>query len=419
VRFLLQLWGKVTERARTSRAPAVLYQDLGLIRRVVRDLFTGEVDRFVVDSPGEYDRLRDLVGSFALGLKERIHLHRGSESIFEAHGVEREIERALHRKVWLRSGGYVVFDRTEAATVIDVNTGKYVGKTDLASTILKTNLEAVQEIVRQIRLRDIGGIILIDFIDMDVEKHQRRVLAALQEAVRADRTKIHVIDLTGLGLVEITRKRVYQDLEELMRIPCPYCEGRGRVLSPQSTAVRVRRELQKVAATSRARCIIAEVHPEVAAILDEDSAWRESLVRASGKTILVRAQPGVYLDRMSVVQADSVEDAAGLAGARANGDGGQTFWLDPVRGEVLDLPNDEARDVPLPSGAPRSSAAGAFRRVWAWINAHVLSHLIAQSRPIAGSVSPAASAAAAEPMGPPGPPSKRGRGRRRQWSRAR
>ncbi len=398
VRFLLQLWGKVTERARSSRAPAVLYQDLGLIRRVVRDLFTGQVDRFVVDSPREFERIRELVGSFAPDLRERVHLHTGPEPLFDAYGVEREIERALHRKVWLRSGGYVVFDRTEAATVIDVNTGKFVGKTDLASTILKTNLEAAQEIARQIRLRDIGGIILIDFIDMDVEKHQRRVLAAVQEAVQADRTKIHVIDLTGLGLVEITRKRVYQDLEELMRIPCPYCEGRGRVLSPQSTAVRVRRELDRLAATSHARCLVAEVHPEVAAVLDEDPAWREALARESGKTILIHPQPGMYLDRMSVVQADSAEAARREAGAaRSNGDRRQTFWLDPVRGDVLDLPDDEALDARPAPGVPRSGS-GMLRRAWAWIGRHLISPLIAQPLPGAGSRAPLRGQAGGEPV---------------------
>ncbi|HKX19100.1 MAG TPA: Rne/Rng family ribonuclease, partial [bacterium] len=233
VRFLRQLWDSVAVRARDARAPALLYQDLGLIRRVVRDLFTGEVERFVLDAPDEFWRVRELVAAFGPELAGRVRLHEGPAPVFEAHNIEREIERALHRKVWLKSGGYVVFDRTEAATVIDVNTGKYVGKTDLATTILKTNIEAAREIARQIRLRDIGGIILIDFIDMESLQHRRAVLDALGEAVRADRTKIHIIDLTGLGLVEMTRKRVYQDLEELMRIPCPYCEGRGRVLSPR------------------------------------------------------------------------------------------------------------------------------------------------------------------------------------------
>ncbi len=385
VRFLLTLWAQVTERARVSRAPAVLYQDLGLIRRVVRDLFTGDVDRFVVDAPREFEQVRELVGSFAPELRERIGLHPGPEPIFDAAGVEREIERALHRKVWLRSGGYVVFDRTEAATVIDVNTGKYVGKTDLATTILKTNLEAAREIARQIRLRDIGGIILIDFIDMDAEKHRRRVLAALQEAVRADRTKIHVIDLTGLGLVEITRKRVYQDLEELMRIPCPYCEGRGRVLSPQSVAVRVRRELKRRAATARARCLIAEVHPEVAAVLDEDGAWREALARESGKTILIHPQPGVYLDRVTLLQADSPASARREAEvARQNGQRSQTFWLDPVRGDVLDLPDEDARETPVMAAGRGEEAhlgTGLLARAWAWIDTHVIAHLVARERP--------------------------------------
>jgi len=374
VRFLLQLWGQVTERARQSRAPAVLYQDLGLIRRVVRDLFTGDVHRFIVDSPREFERTQELVASFAPDLRTRIQLHAGPEPIFDAYGVEREIERALHRKVWLKSGGYVVFDRTEAATIIDVNTGKYVGKTDLATTILKTNLEAAAEIARQIRLRDIGGIILIDFIDMDVEKHRGRVLTALNQAIRADRTKIHVIDLTGLGLVEITRKRVYQDLEELMRIPCPYCEGRGRVLSPQSVAVRVRRELGRLAATSRTRVLIAEVHPEVAALLDEDAPWRETLAQRSGKTILIRPQPGVYLDRITLLQADSLEAAERqAAAARSNGQRSQKFWLDPVRGEVLDLPDEDAMESYIPAGARRGTSTGLLARARAWIESVVRS----------------------------------------------
>lgn len=369
VRFLLQLWSQVTERARNSRAPSLLYQDLGLIRRVVRDLFTGEVDRFVVDSPREGERIRDLVGSFAPELRDRIYIHTGPQPIFEAYGVEREIERAMHRKVWLRSGGYVVFDRTEAATVIDVNTGKYVGKTDLASTILKTNLEAVDEIVRQIRLRDIGGIILVDFIDMESEKHRRRVLSAFDDAVRADRAKIHVIDLTGLGLVELTRKRVYQDLEELMRIPCPYCEGRGRVLSPQSVAARVRRELRRLAGTTRARCLLAQVHPEVAAVLDEDAHWLLALAQESGKTILIRPRPGIHLDRISLLYADSREEAEQEAlDVRQDGKKAEVLWLDPVRGEALDLPDEDTIEQYVPAEGPAEGRSGFLGWLRSWID---------------------------------------------------
>lgn len=364
VRFLLQLWGSLAARAREARAPALLYQDLGLIRRVVRDLFTGSVERFVVDSSDEWRRVRELAGGFAPELVERVQLHDGPAPIFEAYHVEREIERALHRKVWLRSGGYIVFDRTEAATVIDVNTGKYVGKTDLASTILKTNIEAAREIARQVRLRDIGGIILIDFIDMEVLQHRRAVLDALAEAVRADRTKIHIIDLTGLGLVEMTRKRVYQDLEELMRIPCPYCEGRGRVLSPRSVAVHARRELRRLAERARAAYVVAEVHPEVAAVLEGDAGWRQALEQRSGKRVLVLPRPGIHLDRAVVRQADTPEAAERHA---AEGDGaGEVIWLDPVRGETLQVPDDETVDARIlrPWEPPR---AGALARFWDWV----------------------------------------------------
>ena len=364
VRFLLQLWGSVAARARDARAPALLYQDLGLIRRVVRDLFTGEVERFLIDSPEEWRRVRDLIAAFAPELAPRVQLHEGPAPVFEAYHVEREIERALHRKVWLRSGGYVVFDRTEAATVIDVNTGKYVGKTDLASTILKTNIEAAREIARQIRLRDIGGIILIDFIDMESLQDRRAVVDALGQAVRADRTKIHIIDLTGLGLVEMTRKRVYQDLEELMRIPCPYCEGRGRVLSARSVAVRVRRELRRLALGARAAYVVAEVHQEVAALLEEDVAWRQGLEQATGKRVLVLSRPGIHLDRAAVRQADTPEVAERQA---AQGDGaGQVIWLDPVRGEALQVPDDETVDARIlrPIVTTRS---GILARLWSWL----------------------------------------------------
>jgi ribonuclease G len=364
VRFLLQLWESVAARARDARAPALLYQDLGLIRRVVRDLFTGDVERFLVDSPDEWRRVRDLAGGFAPELVERVQLHEGPAPIFEAYHVEREIERALHRKVWLRSGGYIVFDRTEAATVIDVNTGKYVGKTDLATTILKTNVEAAREIARQIRLRDIGGIILIDFIDMELPQHRRDVLDALGDAVRADRTKIHIIDLTGLGLVEMTRKRVYQDLEELMRIPCPYCEGRGRVLSPRSVAAHARRELRRLAERARAAYVVAEVHPEVAAVLKGDAAWRQTLEQTTGKRVLILPRPGIHLDRAVVRQADTPEAAERQA---AQGDGaGEAIWLDPVRGETLQVPDDDTIDARMlrPVERPRS---GPLDRLWDWL----------------------------------------------------
>lgn len=335
VSFLQQMWHRVLERARASRAPALVYQDLRLIRRVVRDLFTDEVDRFVLDSAEEYGRVADLLTSFAPALRDRLVLHQDDEAVFERYGIEREIDRALRRRVWLKSGGYLVIDRTEALTVIDVNTGKYVGKTDLASTILRTNLEAVGEIVRQITLRDIGGIILVDFIDMDQPEHRRQVLDALHEAVQRDRAKLHVIDLTSLGLVEITRKRVHQDLEEIMRIPCPYCEGRGRVLSPETMAMRVRREARRIAREAHSPAVLIEVHPEVAEALGEDGGfWLRSLEESSGRQVRVRGREGLHLERLNVVEGESV---AALEAGPEVGVRRQQYWVDRVPGEILTL----------------------------------------------------------------------------------
>jgi ribonuclease G len=361
IQFLLQVWSRVEERSKNGRAPALVYQDLRLIRRVVRDLFTDDVTRFLIDSPEEFQRVQDLVSSFAPKLKPRLSLHRSSEPVFEMVGVERELEKALRRKVWLRSGGYIVIDRTEALTVIDVNTGKYVGKTDLATTIFRTNLEAVGEIVRQITLRDIGGIILVDFIDMENESHRKRVLQAVNEAVRKDRSKIHIIDLTGLGLVEITRKRVYQDLEEIMRIPCPYCEGRGRVLSPETMSMRTRREVRKLMRTTSARALLVEVHPDVYEELFRDGpSWVRQLEEQAGRALTVRSREGLHLERMRVVEGERVEDLDRQETPKERR--GQVYWLDREGEDTLVF---SERDVEqeLALAASSNSRNGLMRRL--------------------------------------------------------
>ncbi|HLE77482.1 MAG TPA: Rne/Rng family ribonuclease [bacterium] len=361
VQFLQAMWAKVEERSTSGRAPALVYQDLRLIRRVVRDLFTGDVSRFVIDSPEEHGRIADLLSSFAPRLRSRLHLYREPEPIFERFGVEKELDKALRRRVWLKSGGYVVVDRTEALTVIDVNTGKYVGKTDLASTIFRTNMEAVGEIVRQIALRDIGGIILVDFIDMENEQHRRKVMQALNDAVRGDRSKIHIIDLTGLGLVEITRKRVYQDLEEVMRIPCPYCEGRGRVLSPETMAVRVRRELRTQLRSTSAPGIVVEVHPDVHAHLFRGgAAWLEALETQTSRRAAVRPREGMHLERMALVEVDAPQlvEREELPRSLART---QVVWLDREPGETVTVgQRDDEDELPVAAGSERR---GLMRRL--------------------------------------------------------
>jgi ribonuclease G len=227
-----------------------------------------------------------------------------------------------------------------------VNTGKYVGKTDLASTILRTNLEAVDEAVRQITLRDIGGIILVDFIDMESESHRKKVMAALAEAVKRDRSKIHIIDLTGLGLVEITRKRVYQDLEEVMRISCPYCEGRGRVLSPETMALRLRRDLRRSLRQAKGGAVLVEVHPEVEAVLRQDGdGWMRQLEDSTGRRLRVRGRDGMHLERLRVIEASTVE---GLDEAARKGDGEQIVWVDHEPSDAVPLGEpDEDQEVAL------------------------------------------------------------------------
>jgi ribonuclease G len=363
IQFLLQMWNRVEERSRASKAPALVYQDLHLIRRVVRDLFTEDVSQFLVDSPEEFRRVQDLLNSFAAKLKPRVQLYRGPEPIFESTGVERELEKALRRKVWLKSGGYIVIDRTEALTVIDVNTGKFVGKTDLASTILRNNLEAVGEIVRQITLRDIGGIILVDFIDMENEGHRKQVLAALHEAVRRDRSKLHIIDLTGLGLVEITRKRVHQDLEQVMRMPCPYCEGRGRVLTAETMGLKVRRELRKALASAKGAAVLADVHPDVYAFLFRDGdGWVRQLEQQTGRRLRVRAREGLHIERVRIAEGASLEVLERAPVREERGE--QVYWVDYGPPEAVGVGEpDEEQELALTAAGRQGPWMTKLRRL--------------------------------------------------------
>jgi len=301
--FLVKIWDRIRERARTADPPALLHRDLGLVFRLVRDQLTEDVDRMVVDDREQYDRILDLLDAYAPELKSRVHFHRrNAGSAFEAYDLEREIELALRRKVWLPSGGYLVIDQTEAFCIIDVNTGKYVGETSsLEDTVLRTNLEAAVEIARQLRLRDIGGIIVIDFIDMERASHRQKVLAALEEALRKDRTRTTVLGFTQLGLVEMTRKKVRPGLEAQLQRPCPYCEGTGRVLSEETVAARIRREIRRILRNTDAEAILVEANPRVASLLigPGGSNLRE-LERATGKSVFVRGSAELHLEAMNL-----------------------------------------------------------------------------------------------------------------------
>ncbi|BEQ14820.1 Rne/Rng family ribonuclease [Desulfoferula mesophila] len=271
--FLRSLWDSIGQRRRLSQVPSLLHQDLSVSLRAVRDLFTREVDHLVIDCQEEYDMVVEFVSTFMPRLLPSVELYDRAEPIFDAYEVEPELARALERKVWLKSGGYVVIEKTEALTSIDVNTGRYVGGYNLEETIVKTNLEAVKEIACQIRLRDIGGLIVIDFIDMEREENRERVVAALEEALGADRSKTNVLFMSPLGLVEMTRKRVRESLGESLGEPCFYCEGSGRLRDPTTVCYEIFRALERELKNSVAGAVSVMVHPQVAEVMLQEERF--------------------------------------------------------------------------------------------------------------------------------------------------
>lgn len=312
LQYLIKLWNKIQTHSRNIKAPALIHSELNLVYKVIRDVFTQDVDRLIIDSLPEYEKIMELMEMIAPHLKTRIRLYMERNPLFQAYGVEAEIDKALRRKVWLESGGYIIIDKSEALSVIDVNTGKYIGRTSLSDTILRTNLEAVDEITRQVRLRDIGGIIIIDFIDMERNDDKNKVMRALQEALKKDRTKTHIVGLTDLGLVQVTRKRVNKDLDELLRTQCPYCGGKGRVLSDETIAIKAHRELKNVGEDPKVEAILATVHPRIGMkLLGWEGEDLEQLEKEAGKPVYLRVNPRMHIERIDIETAHnkkSIED---------------------------------------------------------------------------------------------------------------
>ncbi|HEV8584782.1 MAG TPA: Rne/Rng family ribonuclease [Methylomirabilota bacterium] len=280
VEFLTRLWAQIQARYAQATSPAALHEEADLTFRVVRDLFSPEVDEFVVDSAEVHGKCLEYVRALVPQLEDRVKHYTERTPLFDSLGIEKDIEKALRRRVWLKSGGYIVIDHTEALVSIDVNTGKYVGKRDFEQTVLKINMEAVGEVVRQIRLRDLGGIIIIDFIDMEVAEHREQVEKALKRALAEDKARTNVLEISELGLVEMTRKRVRQDLRAVLSVTCPTCRGSGVTKSNETLAAEVYRAIQsKVAAeTDPPRHeVVARVHPDLAGYFEGEG--REELSR--------------------------------------------------------------------------------------------------------------------------------------------
>ena len=299
--YLTKLWDEVAKKKDKVNAPSLIHSDLDVTQKVVRDILTESVGRIVVDSKPEYDKIVQFITTFMPKMKYSIELYDDEEPIFDHFGLEVEISRALGRKVWLKSGGYIIIEQTEALTAIDVNTGRYVGKHNLEDTILKTNLEAVKEIAYQLRLRNLGGIIIIDFIDMEKEVNREKVYGALEEALKSDKSKTNILKISELGLVEMTRKRVRESLGRMMCEPCPYCEGRGYVKSKISVCHEIFRELRREMLDIRGTKVMLTVHPQVADLLyDEERRGLEELEKNFKKRITVRAKPGFHQEQFEV-----------------------------------------------------------------------------------------------------------------------
>jgi len=301
LRYLTKLWDEIAKRKDKASAPSLIHSDLDVTQKVVRDTLTESVDKIVVDSKPDYDKIVQFISTFMPKMKYSIELYDEEEPIFDHFGLEVEISRALGRKVWLKSGGYIILEQTEALTAIDVNTGRFVGKHNLEDTILKTNLEAVKEIAYQLRLRNIGGIIIIDFIDMEKEVNREKVFAALEEALKSDKSKTNILKISELGLVEMTRKRVRESLGRMMCEPCPYCEGRGYVKSKTTVCHEIFRELRREMLDIRGTKAMLTVHPQVADLLyDEERRGLEELEKKFKKRITVRAKPGFHQEQFEI-----------------------------------------------------------------------------------------------------------------------
>lgn len=304
--FLLKLWESIGQKEQSGSVPRCIHKDLSLVYRAVRDLFTWDIDKFVINDRKQYAKVLELVEMVSPALKYRVEYFSKSHDLFEYYQIESKIARALSRKVWLKCGGYLVIDRTEALTVIDVNTGKFVGSSNLEDTVLKANIEAAKEIAKQIRLRDIGGIIIIDFIDMSEHEHKQMVLDALKQALKRDRTKSTVVGMTGLGLIEMTRKKVRQELSTVMNTDCPYCDGTGKILSPEAVARNAEKEISRYFGQTIANAIQVEVHTTVAEVLKADAAGTFSRLEESfGKKIVLKASEDLKHEEIKIRDVDT------------------------------------------------------------------------------------------------------------------
>src|SRR5256885_1144205 len=298
-------WLEIRQKMDSRRAPAVVYQEQSLVGKLLRDLLTDEFQAIRIDNETEYQRVLELVGRILPNLAPRVKLYTKPYPIFDEYGVQAEIDNALKSKVWLKSGGSIVISQTEARVAIDVNTGRYVGKKSsgrLEDTIVKTNLEAAKEIVRQIRLRDLGGIIVLDFIDMEEKKNRQKILQAVEQELKKDRSPSKALQVSDFGLVIITRKRVKQSLERVLTEPCPYCSGTGVIKSSATICYEILSEVKKVGPELNGHRLLLRVNPDIArALKEEESAVLKDLKQSLGKDVTIKADEHLHHEQFDVM----------------------------------------------------------------------------------------------------------------------
>jgi ribonuclease G len=299
--FLLKLWENVKSKATKASSPSLVHEDLNLVFRATRDLISRDLERIVIDNKEIYEDVVRFLNRFSVKLGAQVQFYQSDTAIFDAYGIELEVARALGSKVWLKSGGYLVIERTEALTAIDVNTGRFVGGKSLGDTIVRTNLEAVKEIVLQLRLRNIGGIIILDFIDMDRADDRDRVFNALTEELKKDKAKNSALRISEMGLVQMTRKRTEESLSQKLCAPCPYCEGKGEIKSAITVSYDIIRELAREFSKIPAETFVLKAHPQVIdRLCEEDSEFVQDVRDRFAKKVILKTAPEFHMEQYEI-----------------------------------------------------------------------------------------------------------------------
>jgi len=301
ISYLVKLWNTVKSKEKSTRIPSLIHQEHDLALRVVRDVFAKDVKVLMVDSKEEYKKIAHFVRFFLPTLKRRLKLYRNATPLFERYGIEKELAKIYENRIYLKRKGYIIIEQTEGLVAIDVNTGGYVGKKDLEETALATNMEAAKEIARQIRLRDMGGIIVIDFIDMESREHRQRVFNALNQALKRDKARTKVLGISSFGLVEMTRQRMRKSVESLSYKVCPYCGGRGSVKSPITMSIEAKRKLERVLKQRSKRQLVVYAHPEVIKnLLTQDRGSISYLENRFKSKIALREDPKLHVEEIKI-----------------------------------------------------------------------------------------------------------------------